>query len=305
MATLKVRVRLSDTYRKARFVATGEMPAAETTVEFDTVEMTAGQRATVIEYGGTSLTLNLVAAAGITNLMPFDNIPTLDEVVAGMTRINAEIIARERANFVQWLKNGEKALRNRIAERNPAPLSSYDDLTVQQLDRADALGLDTSAWRKLLAEVETQRAAWVAEREAEKERTRKLDEELRARAEAERVAAKQRFEADKASWVAAHGSDYLKRACAGGYDCARLYVKERAAMEAPDFVVDFADRAAWKSRSCPSEAALDVADEVTALNIGEVEIVWLTKPVTDDDFEECEAVVVRKYLGRYDLIKMM
>jgi len=63
--------------------------------------------------------------------------------------------------------------------------------------------------------------------------------------------------AEKACWIAAHGSAHLRRAVGGRFDCQRLYALERAAIEAPGFVMDFYNGAAWRERSCPTVAALD------------------------------------------------
>lgn len=131
----------------------------------------------------------------------------------------------------------------------------------------------------------------------EKERRKAADEARRAGQEAARKAA----EATKAAWVAEHGSDYLKRACAAGYDCQRRYVLERAALEHPDYRVDFNDHAEWRSRACPSEPALAEAERVDG------EVVWLTTGLdgTDDDVESCEAVIIEDYLDRYTLVRIM
>ena len=118
-----------------------------------------------------------------------------------------------------------------------------------------------------------------------------------------------RFERDRQAWIDAHGSRHLQRCRDAGYNCLRLYATERAAAEAPDWALDFDDNAKWKNRACPSEKALDMLDAAKALGIGEAaEIVWLTAPprVPDEneyEFEEREAVVIRRYLGRYDLLR--
>lgn len=119
---------------------------------------------------------------------------------------------------------------------------------------------------------------------------------------------KQYLEKDKIDWINQHGSDYLKRAIANGFDCQRKYVIERAAKEFPDFIVDFDDSAEWNSRSCPSEKALN--EMITLKEKGyNANVVWLTRlPNGYDDYdyydiEPCEAVVIRNYLGSYDLIK--
>jgi len=137
-----------------------------------------------------------------------------------------------------------------------------------------------------------------------------------------RELAEQRLErearkAEKAAWIEAHGSAHLKAAFGRGYDCQRLYVQERAAMEAPRFEVDFDGTANWKSRSCPSSGALQAEVEAERLGIGDVKTVWLIHPPTDCsrseveqeadwwDFEPCEAVVITGYLGKYTLIRLV
>lgn len=121
-----------------------------------------------------------------------------------------------------------------------------------------------------------------------------------------------RFDAEREAWTAAHGSAHLRRCRDAGYDCLRLYATERAALEAPGWVVDFADKAEWSSRSCPSPAAMDVVDQARAAGLNNPTVVWLKSPPRasvgqwdDDGFEPCEAVVVRQYLYRYDLVKIV
>ena len=120
-------------------------------------------------------------------------------------------------------------------------------------------------------------------------------------------------EVDRQRWITEHGSPHLRRCIAAGYDCKRLYVVERAACEAPGFVVDFDDRAQWKTRACPSEAGLDAEQAARALGLGEPQIVWLSRPPRDQagagedgaEFEPVEAVVLRGYLGQYDLVQIV
>lgn len=122
--------------------------------------------------------------------------------------------------------------------------------------------------------------------------------------------------AAKDAWIDAHGSDQLKRGFERGHDCGRLYTLERAALEAPGYIVDYYDGASWKDRSCPSVKALNEAEAAEALNLGSVKIVWLTEEPRDskrsaddyysyDGFQPCEAVVIQNYLGKYDLVKSL
>ena len=135
-----------------------------------------------------------------------------------------------------------------------------------------------------------------------------------ARLEATEKAEKAQRKQEKTDWITAHGSDYLRRATALDYDCQRQYVTERAGLELPGFVVDFDNRADWKSRACPSEEAL--AEVETMITQGyEAKCVWLTsaphETVTcedgwcEDEFEPCEAVIIRGYLDKYDLVKVL
>jgi hypothetical protein len=157
---------------------------------------------------------------------------------------------------------------------------------------------------------EADRQRRIAEHDAEEKR----HQEQHRREEAERKEAEDRERRaraeERAKWIAAHGSDFLRKAVGAGYDCQRRYVTERAALEYPGFEVDFDDGAEWKPRSCPSEAALDAS-----LAVGEeCEVVWLTCPVggmpEDEDgypeeWEPREALAVREFLGKYDLVKML
>lgn len=146
--------------------------------------------------------------------------------------------------------------------------------------------------------------------EAKRERAERDARELAARAEREarEAAEKERLAAEKAAWIEAHGSDYLKDAHKLNYSCQRIYVEERMAVEFPEFTVDFGDNAAWKERACPSPEALEAVKALLEQGV-RAEVVWLTAPPykrDEDDYDEYEAreaVVIRRYLGKYDLVK--
>jgi hypothetical protein len=131
----------------------------------------------------------------------------------------------------------------------------------------------------------------------------------RAQADAER----QRWADEKAAWINAHGSETLRAKFNAGYNCQWPYVMGRAKMEYPRYTVDWQDSAEWKPRSTPGDAAFAEAQRVGGT------VVWLTAPaqseIKSDDpgdygfddpaFEECEAVVIEGYLGKYDLVREM
>lgn len=132
--------------------------------------------------------------------------------------------------------------------------------------------------------------------------------------EAKALAAARRAGEDalREAWVTEHGSEHLRKAYAAGYNCQRMYATERAALEHPSYFLDFDGNAEWKSRSCPSLDALNEAERVHGT------VVWLTaapvdaeraEEVAEEDydyvFEPCEAVVIKSYMGRYDLVRPM
>lgn len=133
--------------------------------------------------------------------------------------------------------------------------------------------------------------------------------------EAERVAhenEKLAREQEKADWIRTYGSEYLKNCLDLGVKANLEYVMERAAKEFPGYTVDYVDNASWEEKFSPSADALSELKKNRSLGV-ESEIVWLTEPALlrkedsnyyfEDEYEPCEAVVVRNFLGKYDLIK--
>jgi len=122
-----------------------------------------------------------------------------------------------------------------------------------------------------------------------------------AKAQAAKAKAQAAAEA-KALWIETHGSAHLRRASLHGYNCQRRYVTERAALELPGYELDFDDRAEWKSRTCPTEEALDEVDRLKELG-HTASVVWLSEADDLDEGDEREAIVVSGYLGKYTLLR--
>jgi hypothetical protein len=129
------------------------------------------------------------------------------------------------------------------------------------------------------------------------------------RAKAEEEAAQEAWDADKATWIEAHGSDRLKKAHSTGYPHNRAYIQERAMAELGEgWTVDIKNAYEWGRKACPSGEALHL--EETLKNKGfKAQIVMLKSDGTerddDDAFEPFEALVVREFLDRYDVIHEM
>jgi hypothetical protein len=149
------------------------------------------------------------------------------------------------------------------------------------------------------------------ERQAREENRRELIVTLDAQRDerkAKEAEAKKAYEADRAAWIEANGSDYLKQGLGLGYNINRSYVDDRAAVEYPTFQVARGDDWNWGERINPTPEALV---EVSALIEAGVkaEIVFLKEAPGNRDeggyreFDPCEAIMIHGYLGKYDLIK--
>ena len=293
---------LTDAARKKIFVETGRDPGQIQVLEVDPAVLRVEQRELLAAWNPTlsdTLPLSYSDAGSVwgstTNYLTRDQIATdpaeliasyHDARAAGAARLfaaeeeriaaEAEKIDREIAAFRAWnSERGPSILNTGLYQRSPR--------------HEEWIAAHAAA---------TARAKELAEQIAEQRR------QDAARQEAEKVARL----AERRAWALAHGSSRLRKCIEMEYDSQRLYVFERAAFERPGYVVDFDDKAAWKARSGPSEAALDEAARVGG------EVVWLTRLPLDDgapeDYQEGwederEAVVIRHYLGRYDLIKIV
>lgn len=149
--------------------------------------------------------------------------------------------------------------------------------------RLTSADIPAEVWARIVSEYKARCAEAEARRAAEEEAKRQ---------------GKAAFVAEAKAWAEEHGSDRLRKGLAQNYDMTRLYVVERVAAEHPGFLIDWKNECEWDRRSSPSERALDVAAEHDG------EVVWLeTLPDGAETTEE--AVVIREYLGRYDLVMPM
>ena len=112
---------------------------------------------------------------------------------------------------------------------------------------------------------------------------------------------------ERKEWILKYGSQYLKDCLEMDIKANKEYVFERAALEFPDFEVDYKDNAGWEEKVSPSQKAIDELKDLWNKDI-KSEIVWLTNPIDENDeygFESCEAIAIRNFLGKYDLIKII
>lgn len=286
----KLRYRVAEQVRCDEYISTGQPGPADREVEFepDTPEV----RAALVE---------LFPGVGRTDgglYESFDHLLTPEEAKAFVLKAAAEKAtkreeerARERQRRAQWEAGRELDAMLSAAETEEALAAALEEARQHPL-------YDYRQWTSDISKVI----------DAHKERLAAM---RREREKAERLA-------ERARWAEAHGSEHLRRGLAAGYDMQRLYVIERAAAEAPGFVVDFDDKAGWSVRSGPSLAALDELEAARPvaerLGLREPEIVWLTRPPQEtvaadeahweeEEYEAREAIVIRDFLGKYDLVR--
>lgn len=319
MATVQIQWQASDRLLLAEIAQTGKAQPADRTLTIDLTQVPAEQRTGLLTLtkptGAThngeptlnsidisrrlapDTTADRLAERGTydTVMVRLDAAPTIEQIIALAQEIAAQRTGLDAAaEQIRAQRRTEAKRLDGIAAAAQADLDA-----IAQTGDLDAL----RAWRV---------PAELGDTFSEHRARRLREARDRAIAHLEELSR----ESEKAYWILDHGSEHLKRCIEAGYDCKRQYVVERAAMEAPGFTVDFDDKAAWDRRACPTAAALDAEDAARALGLGEPQIVWLKTPAQDrppahrseweeDDFAACEAVVVRGYLGKYDLVQIV
>jgi len=130
------------------------------------------------------------------------------------------------------------------------------------------------------------------------------------REEKEKELAAEAWNTEKASWIEAHGSDRLKKAHDEDYPHNGAYAAERGSLELGDgWIIDTKNAYGWDQKVYPSEAALDL-EKALKTEGHMAEIVWVTRDRTrqddeDDAFVPFEALVIRKFLDKYNAIHAM
>lgn len=146
------------------------------------------------------------------------------------------------------------------------------------------------------------------EERREREIERQLEDERRKMCEKERQEEIKKYENEKSKWIELYGDQFLKYSLRLNDTIDKTYVIERANREFPDYEVDYDDNARWDEKSNPDAEILNEVKDLIEKGYC-AKVVWLTNGVYDEDesdyFEERETIVIRKYLGRYDLVKII
>lgn len=293
-------------------------------VEVEMTDLTPDERATLVKAGEVKYEVLVGKLRGKPSISTpsdipavwfdpalqrrWDTIPTVAEWLAeakAEQEAADELLPELRTAQAKWFAERLESTRERIRKAT-SPSTALWSPKESELKTLRSAGIDTSEYDTLMAEWESVILPALKEREAEYKRK---SEERREQERIEAEAAKVQAEADKLAWCKAHGSKHLARCVENGYDCTRLYATERAAKEYPAYDLDFDNAAEWTDRSCPSPAAL-----AEALAVGG-EVVWLKAPAKNqerkeeeywyeaDEFQPVEAVVIRRFLRKCDLVR--
>lgn len=261
-------------------VETGKTGTVRREAEFDTEAMDSSHRQAILALSEIIIATANPYLRKIEVVADFDSTPVLDELIHRATIEKQAANEKRAAEKANLQKQAEYNSRLNAYLRLIDTAATLDDLNAVLQQHGKEFSTDNTATRR-----------W-------HEQENSIKRDLR--------------NAERMAWINTHGSAYLRRAFDAGYDCQRQYVVERAAMEAPGFIVDFYDGAKWSPRSMPSMTALDAKEEADNLGLGNADVVWLTDAPVPNRMEnevqwygECEAVVIRRFLDKYDLVKII
>lgn len=140
---------------------------------------------------------------------------------------------------------------------------------------------------------------------SERMTARAAKEERRFLVEAAHDKEKELFEAEKVRWSMANGSDRLRKGVEQGHPCHRLYAMERVKLDFPKYILDFDGEVRESERIAPQLHSLEAVEHNKSAGL-DSEVVHLKSQCIGQYPEEIdircgEYVVIRKFLGRYDI----
>lgn len=304
---MKITFRYSADARKNYFIQNGKQLSNEGELEYDPETLTPEQRELI--YGQE----NLVWHNG-SNQTCFNYPCTIADILAYLRQEQLEAdlkLAKEIEAALKVVEEWSAKTAMEIVSQNSYQLSRWhQEIRYYSYNRAKEL-LNSKLSHPLVDDVTSEKIAEIDRAIAEAKELRKaMDGEAKAKEErdedlriAQVEAEKQRKREEMADWIERYGDEQLQLAHANGYKCHRLYASQRAALEYPGFILDFNDKSTWNERVSPSLTALKQLGAYPNTN---AEIVWITGLGDDeeaiDEFECFEAIVISKYLGKYDLI---
>lgn len=330
-----VKYKLSEEAQKRIFVETGQKPNEVQEVEIDLAELTPEQRAHVVAVGEWKLSGDKIGVnLGYQAARLYDGISFLKDRAIADKWIKADNIYFDHilSNDEILLAVAAYAKRRQALLEEAAPLVAEAQVEIERL-AAEEARLQAAADRLL-----EQAEAISGDEEALKALRDNTPKEvlefnpknrvhtstgvkfyglyLRPFEEARKEARKQQLEAERKAWIEQHGSERLKLAVKHGHPVDRIFVLEYARAEYPGWVVDFFNNADWSDRTNPPLSELKALESAETETSKTVHLVWLASPPQsqpsdnrywdgEEDFEKGPALVIRKFLDKYDLVKMI
>lgn len=313
MTTIAFNYSLSDGYINTQFIETGVKLSRFCTIQVLGSDLTSDARSAYV-------------ALKTTRLGEFDTHPTTEMVSQRLLELLETAVDKAEKLLQEFEHESIDHLLNLAFRRNSLPTPSlnldsdslkgihYDDRVkavhqavcdaaitryegyLQKLEPLDDTDL---AIRAVDTEVPMAFLVGAELRVRYKELVGRYKDAVEASKDARKLAAQQEID----DWIAAHGSDRLAKAYAQGYECKRLYAKERASLEYPDFELDYMDNLEYVDRINPSLEALELSEQYAGS-----EVVWVkARHDESDDYatEQEEAVILKNFLGRYTLVKYL
>jgi hypothetical protein len=279
---IRFNFKYSDTTRNAYFVKNGKELSPYTCIDYDTKGFSGTARESLL-----TIAPNLLSSSNPSfELGIKDTIPSIEEVQVQVLEMAVKVAEKNKAEAEKL--RADTIAQTLIVEQIEA-LS--EDLLPESLTASNLTSWQcVKSLRDRLATLEARKSEIVKARE---------------------LSAKAAIKADRLGWINQHGSDRLKRAKTGVYNCQRLYIEERVALEFPEFDLDYSDDLSTKDRSCPSVNALNELDRYP-----QGRIVWVKlrhdrsdddeyEYEDEDDYNGEEAIVIEDYLGSYTLVKYL
>lgn len=336
MSILVVKYKLSEEAQKSIFIETGQKPNRVQEVEIDLVELTPEQRAHVVEVGEWQLSGDKIGVnLGYQATRLYDSISFLEDRAVADKWIKAAEVFFDRilSNDEILLEVESYAKRRQVLLKEAAPRVAEAQAEIERLsaekarlqvaadllfEQAEAISGDEEALITLRSNTSKEVLDFNPKNRLHTSTAAKFyDLYLKPFEETRKEARKRQLEAERNAWIEQHGSERLKLAVKHGHPVDRIFALEYAKAKYPGWTVDFFNNATWSDRTNPPLSELKAIEAAEAETDKTVHLVWLTSPAQDQpnddrywddyegDFEKGPALVIRKFLDKYDLVKVI
>lgn len=329
---VKVQYEVSKEAQARILVETGKRPDWVQYIEIDMVYLTQEQRAEVVYIKGLSDSRIDLSAPRTTVRKPYSDELDWKKWLDSKKNVKFDhtLTVEEAVNlmleYAGQMRELEPEAQARVAELKAEYDAKAEYATKMKAERQVILGQgeglagDEDALRSIFRKVGPDELwDWKENYKDKSLASRFYDTYLKpivdAREKAEKEAREAEAEAEKLAWIELYGSERLKLAIKHKHPIDRIYAIERASSEHPGWDIDFYDDAEWDDRTNPTLGELQALEEAIKRTDLVVRLVWLKAPgrntprddryydYDNEEFDPCPALIMRRFLGKYDLIK--